>query len=77
MLLYTPLPLEQVLEGYDKERRFQEIECQGAKILVEPIDLTRGRILRIFATDPRMYLNPQYEPGSMVEFVPYPEEAGI
>jgi len=67
MLLYTAIPLELVLEGIDKTYDYKEIEINGVKLLVEPLDINRSRIVRIMSTNPQDYLNPEFAPGSILE----------
>lgn len=68
MLLYTAMPLELVLEGIDKTYDFKEVELGNIKLLVEPIDMNRGRIVRLLSTNPQDYLNPKYTPGTILEY---------
>lgn len=70
MILYTVANLDQVLEGIDKEREFMEIELEGVQMQIEPINLTQGRIVRIFSTDSQHYLNARWQPGNIIHFSP-------
>jgi len=71
-ILYTPLPLELVLDGIDKEGpQYQEIEVAGAKLMVEQTGISQGRVVRLLSTDPRDYLLEQYQPGTEIRFMPY------
>lgn len=70
MILYTVANLDQVLEGIDEERKFMEIDIQGVQMLVEPISLTQGKIVRIFSTDCQHYLNNRWQPGNIINFSP-------
>lgn len=68
MLLYTPIPVEQVLEGIDKKRDYKEIDIDGVKLLVEPLGLDKAKIIRIVSSNPKDYLNPKISPGNILEF---------
>ncbi|WP_422445706.1 YlzJ-like family protein [Thermoanaerobacterium sp. DL9XJH110] len=68
MLLYTTMPVELVLEGMDKKYEFREIEIDNVKLLIEPIDINMGRIVRVFSTNPQDYLNPNFFPGRIIHF---------
>jgi len=46
MILYTPLPLEQVLEGWDRVAAGIEVEAEGARLLVEACGPGLARVLR-------------------------------
>lgn len=71
-IIYTPLPLELVLDGIDKAGpQYQEIEVAGAKLMVEQTGIAQGRVVRLISTDPRDYLQAQYQPGTEIKFVPY------
>mgnify|MGYP000948418729 CR=1 FL=1 len=68
MLLYTPMPLELVMEGLDKERNYIELDYDGIKLLVEPLDMTSGKIVRIMSTNPQDYLNSSLSPGAVIRY---------
>ena len=71
-IIYTPMPLELVLEGIDKEGpQYQEIEVAGTKLMVEQTGMAHGRIIRLLSTNPADYLRPEYQPGTELQFVPY------
>ncbi|ADL07981.1 YlzJ-like family protein [Thermosediminibacter oceani] len=70
MILYTAIPLELVLEGMDRKYEFKEIEIDNVKLLVEPLDIDKGRIISVFSTDPLVYLNPKFYPGNIIKFFP-------
>ncbi|OPY59812.1 MAG: hypothetical protein A4E55_00001 [Pelotomaculum sp. PtaU1.Bin035] len=69
MILYTPLQLELVLEGFDKTQYpdYKEIEYKGVKMLVEGEGFGRKRIVRLISTNPFDYLRPELSPGSVIE----------
>ncbi len=71
-ILYTPMPLELVLEGIDKAGpQYQEIEVAGAKLMVEQTGIAQGRVIRLLSTNPQDYLTAQYQPGTEIRFRPY------
>lgn len=63
MLLYTPIPLELVLEGIEPERHFREGVVSGVPVLIEEVSPGRGRLERVLSTDPFDYLDPVLRPG--------------
>lgn len=70
-MLYTIIPLEIVLQGVEKHSpKYSEIELDGRRILVEPLGLTEGRVVRLLSPDAQDYLLPQWQPGSIVRFIP-------
>ena len=65
MMLYTIIPIEDVLEGIDGELLPKvDVVMGGVHLQVEPLSHFSGR-----GTDhrlrPQVYLNPQYQPGSI------------
>lgn len=69
MILYTPLPVEDVLQGYEKEApELMELNLGGTKVLIEPTGLTAGVVHRIISTDPQDYLRPELQPGKVISF---------
>ena len=63
MVLYTPMPIEEVLKDQDKIREFKEIDYQGRKIQVEMLENGQYRIARILSSSPQDFLDPQLQPG--------------
>ncbi|MHB1420632.1 MAG: YlzJ-like family protein [Bacillota bacterium] len=69
MILYTTLPEEVVLEGMEQQRNWVETEYEGITMQVEPLNFGEARVVRIYSTDPQDYLNPRYQPGSVISFM--------
>ena len=70
-VIYTPLPIEMVLEGIDREgARYQELEVEGAILQVEHYGVNRCRVVRLISSNPMDYLQNGYQPGTELEFVP-------
>ena len=69
VILYTPMPLELVLEGFDKTQYpdYKEIEYQGVQMLVEGAGFGKKRIIKLLSTNPFDYLKPEIVPGSLIE----------
>jgi hypothetical protein len=70
MILYTVFPLELVLDGIDRKYDFREIEIDNIKILVEPVDVDKGKIISVISSNPTVYLNPKLYPGNIIKFIP-------
>lgn len=68
MLLYTAMPLELVLEGLDKTYEYKEIEINNIKVLIEPLEANKGKIVRIISPNPQDYLNTNLSPGNIINF---------
>lgn len=68
MIIYTPIPLELVLEGNsDFSPEYQEVERGGFKLLVENLGNQRGKVVRLFSSNPQDYLNPLLQPGEIIK----------
>lgn len=71
MIHYTPLPLEQVFEGFDQMKfNYREIQIDQMTMVVEPMSETEGRIVRLISPNPQDYLNAHYSPGTVIKFHP-------
>jgi len=69
MILYTSMPLEVVLEGVNEEREpYLEVWAGGVKMQVEPIAPGAGRVVRLLQCSLDDYLNPSYNPGSIIQY---------
>ena len=71
-VLYTILPQEMVFDGYEEEgdREYFEISMQGGSLVLEAMAKNQAKIVRVISSDPRVFLNPNLQPGSVIEF-PY------
>ncbi|MCM3745950.1 YlzJ-like family protein [Paenibacillus pasadenensis] len=67
MTLHTVMPLELVLEGLNAERD-PWIEARVGDVLLqlEPIAPGRGKVVRILDGPLESYLDPNFEPGSIL-----------
>ncbi|MFS0727901.1 YlzJ-like family protein [Paenibacillus sp. 1P07SE] len=67
MILHTTVPLEIVLEGWDREREASlVIERQGIRMEVESVSPGIGRIVRLLDCSLYDYLEPSLMPGSLI-----------
>lgn len=65
-MLYTIIPYEEVFDEGDQILSSREISVGGIFMQVQPGDNNSGQIARIISTDPQDYLNPNYQPGTMI-----------
>jgi len=70
MILYTPMPLEAVLEGIENVDDLQEIQLNGITMQVKVMDTGKAQIVRLISPNPQDYLNPSYAPGNYIQFQP-------
>ena len=70
MILYTPMQLELVLEGFDttKYPEYKDIEYQGVAMVVESAGFGRQKIVKLLSTNPFDYLKPELAPGSIINY---------
>jgi len=69
-VLWTVLPPELVLEGYDNCPAYEEIDHAGVKLMVEMISPRQCRIVRLLSTNPQDYLQPCLQPGVILTYRP-------
>lgn len=70
MILYSIIPVDVVFgskNNFLKEYNFIEVEYEGEKIEVTPLQGSTYRVNRLISTSPKTYLNPKLMPGSVIE----------
>ena len=60
MLLYTPLPMEVVLEGLEKARDYHEVQIGDVTMILERISDSESKIVKLISTNPNDFLNQRY-----------------
>ncbi|THF78432.1 YlzJ-like family protein [Cohnella fermenti] len=69
MILYTCMPLDRVMEGWENgPGPLLEIEQAGMTMLLSPVSPGVGRLVRLVSAPLDAYLNPGYSPGSLIYF---------
>ncbi len=67
MIYWTPLDLEQVLEGWDRMNlNLVEIEYDGLLLQVEPLGDGKGKVVRLISSNPTDFLRPDLLPGRVI-----------
>lgn len=69
-LLWTVLPPELVLDGWERSPVYEEVELAGTKVVVERVAPFESRIVRLLSTAPADYLRPELQPGASVTYRP-------
>jgi hypothetical protein len=70
-ILYTILPHEMIFSGHEEEEReYFEVPMQGGSLVLEAMAKNQAKIVRVISSDPQVFLNPNLQPGSVIEF-PY------
>jgi hypothetical protein len=71
MILYTTMPQELIFQtAVDDYMKQSVINYQGVPMLIEQVGATECRVLRVMSSDPSHYLDPNYQPGTMISMVP-------
>ncbi|MBB6635329.1 YlzJ-like family protein [Cohnella thailandensis] len=69
MILYTSMPIERVMEGWENgPGPLIEIEHTGMTMLLSPLSPGVGRLVRLVSAPLETYLNPSYAPGSLIYY---------
>ncbi|MFV9509794.1 YlzJ-like family protein [Tepidibacillus sp. LV47] len=72
MIHYSTVPLEFVFQGYDQMKiNYKEIHHGHMTMVIEPVSEFEGKLIRLISPNPQDYLNPKYQPGTMLTFKPY------
>ncbi len=73
MVLYSIYPPEVVLgQPESAGPNYMSVEMDGRSFLLEAAD-GQMRIVRLMSTDPRDYLNPDWQPGKAFSFGAHPQ----
>jgi hypothetical protein len=71
-VLWTVLPPEMVLDGWEKCTAYEELDLAGARVEVERLSPLESRVVRLLSTDPADFLRPELQPGTLVSYRPSP-----
>lgn len=72
MILHTIVPVNLVVDGYDKLPPTKELTIAGVTCEVQFIDESTAKIVRLYSTDPGVFLDNRWQPGTLIRFVPRP-----
>lgn len=61
------MPIELVLENAQTAPALLEVQQEGRLLLVEPQPGGQGKLVRLISSDPSDYLNPSWQPGTLVQ----------
>ncbi|SDB98068.1 MULTISPECIES: YlzJ-like family protein [unclassified Candidatus Frackibacter] len=76
MLYYSIIPGEVIFNEEDeevvgtKETDLIEVEVNGITMLVKQTEVDAGEIVKVISSNPKDYLNLNYQPGNVVQFTP-------
>ncbi len=65
MVLYTPIPLEEIFQEQDGDKKpnYVQIPFSRGTIEVEPTSASTAKIIRLISSDVADYLHPGLQPG--------------
>lgn len=69
MMLYSIVPADIIFgknEGFELEESL-EINYLGERVEVSPLTNNQYMIKRLISTSPRAFLNPKFQPGSIIK----------
>lgn len=68
-MLYTVVPIEDVLEGIETEPTpTMELVIGGVLMELEPMGDFQALVVRVISSNPQDYLVPHHQPGSIVRW---------
>lgn len=70
MILYSIVPVEFVFGNFNSQvenSEYVELEYLGEKIVAISMSNNKYKIDRIISTSPKVYLNPNLVPGTIIE----------
>ena len=71
MILYSIIPGEVVMNNdyYNSHvsENTLEIDYMGERVVVSPLENNRYVIDRLISTSPKAYLNPAFQPGTIID----------
>ncbi|MBP3951979.1 YlzJ-like family protein [Bacillus suaedae] len=71
MILYTMMPQEYIFPEDDSSFQSQKvISCDAGHLIVEQINSTQYRIVRLMSSNAMDYLDDKYTPGSIIQAAP-------
>lgn len=65
-MLWTIMPEDAVLEGFDQKRDYRYQQYMGKGVIVESQENGKGVIVQLLSTDPNDYLSRLYAPGTEI-----------
>ena len=65
-MLWTIMPEEAILEGWDQERDYRCKNYQGKDVIIETKEDGKGVIVQLISTNPNDFLDQQFAPGKEI-----------
>ncbi len=67
-IIYSPIPMEEIFKTQEApQTHYQEMDIGDSKKLVlERLNENQCRVIRLISTDCNDFLNPKYQPGTLI-----------
>ena len=66
-LIYTPIPLEQIFPDNLDNLEYKELDLgDGKTVIVERVNESQCKIVRLISTDCNDFLDSRYQPGTLI-----------
>ncbi|WP_100373149.1 YlzJ-like family protein [Bacillus sp. FJAT-45037] len=71
MILYTMMPHEQIFPPDEHAYATQQVvNCADGQLIVEQINASEYKVVRLMSGNSMSYLNPNYTPGTIIQAKP-------
>ncbi|MDV2685487.1 YlzJ-like family protein [Alkalihalophilus lindianensis] len=71
MILYTMMPHDQIFPQDESVYATQQVvNCADGQLIVEQVNASQYKIVRLMSSNPMSYLNPGYSPGTIIQAKP-------
>ncbi len=70
MMLWSIIPPEIILSDVTARPIYEEVEYSNMKCIVEKVNSTQYRIVKLLTTDPNDYLRSELQPGTLLMYEP-------
>lgn len=71
-MYYSIIPGEMIFDEWDgaELEKHQEMAIGGCQCVVEPMEDNQVKIVKLLSSNPSDFMNPQYQPGTIIKFSP-------
>ncbi|WP_088105147.1 YlzJ-like family protein [Halalkalibacter urbisdiaboli] len=71
MILYTMMPHEMIFPQEEQAySTYQTIPCEDGQLIVEQLNASQYKVVRLISGNPMNYLNKNYTPGTIIQAKP-------
>lgn len=67
MTIYSIIPEHMIFEDMEQyEPKYSSLSMNGVELQVEWVNSQQVRVIRLFSVNPSDYMNPSYQPGTVI-----------